>query len=66
MSHLSDLATELAAAEDRFAQGDIESGHRALSLAATLSRDAQRTATRLRDDIDRAQIDAVYAKERAK
>jgi hypothetical protein len=66
MSHLNDLATELAAAEDRFAQGDIESGHRALSLASTLERDAHRTVTRLRDEVDRAEIEKVYAKERAK
>jgi len=66
MSHLNDLATRLAEAEDAFAQGDIDAGHRALSLAATLERDARRTATRLRDEVDHAEIRKVYDAEAAR
>ncbi len=66
MSHLGDLASQLAQAEDAFAGGDIDAGHRALSLASTLERDAHRAVTRLRDEVDRAEIAAVYAKERAR
>lgn len=60
MSHLNDLATELAAAEDRFAAGDIEAGRRASSLATTLAREANRTATRLDVAVDHAEMDAKW------
>lgn len=61
MSHLGDLATELATAEDRFAAGDIEAGERATLLASTMAHDASRAATRLALAVNRAKLAAFEA-----
>ena len=60
MSHLNDLAAELTAAEDQFAAGNLDAGHRAQSLATTLCREANAAATRLAVAIDQAEMDAKW------
>jgi hypothetical protein len=60
MSHLSDLAAEVTAAEDQYARGDVDAGHKARALASTLAREATRLATRLADELERGEIRALY------
>lgn len=66
MSHLGDLATELATAEDRFARGDIKAGYLALSLMSTMARQINDATKRLTVAVDHAEMDAAFAKERAR
>jgi hypothetical protein len=63
VSHLKDLAIELAQAEDRFARGDIEAGHHVLSLVTTMKRYLNEKERRMVVEVDHAEMDARYAKE---
>ena len=65
MSHLNDLATQLAEAEDAFAAGDVKAGERATLLASTLAHDASRAATRLALAVNREKL-AAFEAERAR
>lgn len=64
MSHLTDLAREVTAALDAFAQGDLDAGYTAASKAHALALEASRVEAQLGDNLYRSQRDRVYGPER--
>jgi hypothetical protein len=61
MSHLTDLAVQVQTDDDAWAlHRDRETGERAMHTANTLALAAAAVASRLRDELDRADIRAVY------
>jgi hypothetical protein len=61
MSHLTDLADQVTHNDDAWAiTRDRDAGERAMHAANTLANAAAATASRLKDELDRADIRAVY------
>lgn len=60
MSHLTDLAAEVTAALDQFAEGDLDAGYRAASCAHALRTEATRIETALGDQLAAVERARVY------